>query len=222
LHEPAPQLISESSGYRYSVISAHELRQLLLATRPSIENKAVYCESNQNLSLIIPVLAQTFSAARYIWLIRNGLDVVASAYSKQWYSGHSENHDCYEDCPPLERAWIDGRIEGDRCGDVSADTWQTLDRFGRCCWYWSYINRVIESDLNEHANGRYKIIRLEELSSALSDLIKWMGLKSALVPGVRRHNRGKREPYPWTQWRVAERATFMRWCGGLMDRFYPT
>jgi hypothetical protein len=221
VHEPSPELILESSGYRYGTENAETLRKVLLMTRGRHNNDSIYCESNQNLSLIIPVLAETFPEARYIWLLRNGLDVVASTYSKQWYSGHSENHDRYEDCPPLEKAWIDGRIEGDRCGDVSAETWRSLDRFGRCCWYWSYINRRIGADLNEHAKGRYTTVRLEDLSSASADLLKWMGLRTAMVPGLQRHNIGKREPYHWSQWPAAERDTFINWCGGLMDRFYP-
>jgi hypothetical protein len=222
VHEPHPELIAESSGYRHGTVTEETLRTLLAETRGRYTNGAIYCESNQNLSLIVPVLARAFPEARYIWLIRNGLDVVSSAYAKQWYSGHSENHDRYEDCPPLERAWIDGRIEGDRCGDMSAEAWRRLNRFGRCCWYWSYVNRLIESDLATYAPHGYKLIRLEELNSGFPHLLDWMNLNYRVVPGVQRFNAAKRERYHWSRWSNAERDMFTEWCGGLMDRLYPT
>jgi len=221
LHEPSPELILESSEYRYGKLSKEKIKELLLNTRKPFANGSVYCESNQTLSLIIPVLAETFPEARYIWLIRNGLDVVASIYQKQWYSGHSENHDSYEDCPPIEKAWIDGRIRGDLCGDMSSDKWARLDRFGRCCWYWSYVNRLIEADLNKYVAARYKIIRLEEMEMELARVIRWMGLKYAVVQKSVRHNVAKRKLYLWTCWTDKERSLFEHFCGRLMDRFYP-
>lgn len=221
-HEPAPELIAESSAYRYGTISADEIREILLKTRKPIVRGSVYCESNQTLSLIIPVVREAFPQARYLWLLRNGLDVVASAYQKQWYTGHSENHDRYEDCPPLQKAWIDGRIVGDRSGDMSAEAWEQLDRFGRCCWYWSYVNRIIEEDLKAYAPQDYKTLRLEDLDFELANILRWMGLKVAIVPKVKRHNAAKRTPYHWSQWSPHERETFEFWCGDLMDRFYPT
>ncbi|MEW5857923.1 MAG: glycosyltransferase [Cyanobacteriota bacterium] len=222
LHEPPPELIGESSAYRYGVIKGEEIKKILLKTRNLTINNSIYGESNQTLSLIIPVLVEAFPEAKYIWLIRNGLDVVASTYQKQWYTGHSENHDHYEECSPIEQAWIDGRIEGDRCGDMSPDEWSKLDRFGRCCWYWSYVNRIIEADLNEHAAERFKILHLEEINLKLPEIIDWIGLKTAVIPQAERHNVAKREPYHWTRWTEQERATFDHWCGNLMDRFYPT
>jgi hypothetical protein len=222
LHEPSPELILESSAYRYGMIDHAELAKTLRETRQVTVNGSVYCESNQTLSLMIPVLADVFPGARYIWLIRNGLDVVASAYQKQWYTGHSENHDRYEDCPPIEKAWIDGRIQGDRCGDMSAVEWANLDRFGRCCWYWSYTNRVIESDLNQYAPDRFFLLRLEDIDKELTSLIDWMGLKVEIVPTVGRHNIAKGVPYHWTEWSAEERTTFEYICGDLMDRFYPS
>jgi hypothetical protein len=222
LHEPSPELILESSAYRYGNVGHGELAKILRETRQATIDGSVYCESNQTLSLIIPVLADVFPDARYIWLIRNGLDVVASAYQKQWYTGHSENHDRYEDCPPIEKAWIDGRIQGDRCGDMSAVEWANWDRFGRCCWYWSYSNRVIESDLNQYAPGRFFLLRLEDIDKGLRNLIDWMGFKVEIVLPIERHNIAKRVPYHWTQWSAEERTIFEHMCGDLMDRFYPS
>lgn len=221
-HEPPPELILETSGYRYGEVNARHIETMLMETRLVNADRDLYCESNQTLSLIIPILATTFPEARFIWLIRNGLDQVASAYAKQWYSGHSENFDRYEDSPPLERTWINGRVEGDRCGDLSRDLWENLDRFGKCCWYWTYVNRVIESDLSHLDKRRFAIVKLEELATSLPTLITWMGFPNSPLPRVTRTNRGKREPYPWYNWSLEHRYAFNSWCSDLMDKYYPT
>lgn len=222
LHEPSPELILESSAYRYGNISVDEIKGILRETRHHTIDGSIYCESNQTLSLLIPVLTDVFPYARYIWLIRNGLDIVASAYQKQWYTGHSENHDRYEDCPPIERAWINGRIEGDRCSDMSSDEWDALSRFGKCCWYWSYINGVIKNDLKTYALDKYYFLRLEELDEQMGKLINWMGFKVAITPLAGQHNIAKKTPFHWTDWSAEERKIFERFCGQLMDRLYPS
>jgi hypothetical protein len=220
-HEPEPALILEASAYRYGDISQEETVALLRETRSPRLNGDVYCESNQTLSLLIPVLVRVFPQARFIWLMRNGRDMVASAYSKQWYSGHSENHDRYEDCTPLEKRWIDGRIQGDRCGDLSAAAWASLDRFGHCCWYWYYVNDLIARDLAQYAPNRYYRIHLEAIDAQLPALLRWMGLKTLLRPAARRINPGKRAAHPWSEWSEAQRDQFEHWCAEQMDKFYP-
>jgi hypothetical protein len=221
LHEPSPQLIRESSAYRYGEVGEEQLAAILKKSRKPPQEGVLYCESNQTLSLIIPVLCRAFPQARFIWLLRNGLDTVASAYSKQWYSGHSERHDRYEDCTPLEKEWIDGRIQGDRCGDVSAESWQQMDRFAKVCWYWDYLNRLIEHDLQRYAPGRFLLVRLETLGQQLPDILQWLGLRAALLPKPKRINPGKRPPYPWQTWTPDHCQTFIRWCGARMDALYP-
>lgn len=221
VHEPAPELILESSGYRYGIISGEEVRKLLGETRGPIARRSIYVESNQTLSLIIPEIVQVFPEARFIWLLRNGLDVVGSTMQKQWYTGHSENHDRYEDCPPLQQAWIDGRIAADHCGEMSAAQWEATRRFEKCCWYWDYVNRVIEADLDRHAPGRFMLVRLEELDRRLLEVTQWMNLKAAVQPTAPHSNKARRQPYGLADWSANDRETFARRCGELMDRYYP-
>ncbi|MEJ2098716.1 MAG: glycosyltransferase [Desulfobacterales bacterium] len=199
-----------------------QLKQFVLKTRRSIVNGKIYGESNQTLSLIVPILAASFPRAKFIWLIRNGLDVVSSIFSRQWYTGHSANHERYEDCPPLEKAWIDGRIMGHLCGDVPFAKWEKMDPFARCCWYWAYVNRVIEKDLKDYCStGSFRKIKLEELDQELPNLVKWLGLGSGTDLKCGRHNRAHYNLYPWQKWTSEERKTFLYWCGPLMDRLYP-
>lgn len=219
LHEPAPELILESSGYRHGTTSAETVRRLLLQTRRA-ECGQRYCESNQTMALLIPEIVGAFADAAFVWLIRDGRDVVASAMQKQWYTGHSENHERYEDCPPIERAWIDGRIRGDLCGEVAPAAWRAMSRFEKCCWYWSYVNRTIAEDLAAHASTRFFRLHLERLNSQIGPLLGWLGLRTVITPVAKVHNRAKRPPYHWSRWTAEERASFVRWCGRLMDEDY--
>jgi Sulfotransferase domain len=222
LHEPEPALILESSQYRYNEIRGRKIRNILLKTRKNINKEKIYGESNQCLSLIIPVLKDTFPNAKYIWLIRNGMDVVASTMQKQWYTGHSENNNKYENCTPIEKLWIDGRIRADKCGRMEKEKWNSISRFEKCCWYWSYVNEIIESDLKFLIKSEYfNIIKLEELEQGLMELMKWLELKSESLPLIEIHNSAKREPYHWSIWNNTEKEIFNYWCGHYMDRFYP-
>jgi hypothetical protein len=220
-HEPYPQLIIESSAYRYGAIDEEALCDILRQTRTRTIDNKIYCESNQTLSLIIPILVKTFPTAKYIWLLRNGLDVVASGYQKQWYSGHSENNQIYENCPPIEKAWIDGRIQGNKCGEISDDSWYNMNRFERVCWYWSYINKTIETDLNKYASGKFLLIKLEKVNLQFSKTLKWMGLNPFITPVIKKHNKAKNNVHQWTSWNIEERRNFSFWCGDLMDKYYP-
>ena len=221
VHEPDPALIAESCGLRSGSLTADEVKAVLRRTRrPEIDGK-LYVESNQTLALLIPELAELFPDSRFIWLIRNGMDVVASTYQKQWYTGHSENSERYEDSNAIEKAWIDGRVRGDRVGEMSEAEWEALDRFERCCWYWGYVNRVIDEDLERHASGRFYTLRLEDLERELAKLMEWMGLAASDLPGITRDNIAKRVPFHWTRWSAEQREAFVRQCGADMDRFYP-
>jgi hypothetical protein len=197
-----------------------ELKELLISSRPAVTNDSIYCESNQTLSLLIPVLRTTFPEARFIWLIRNGLDFVASAMQKQWYSGHPAHNIRYDDSTPTQKAWIDGRLTGARCGVMSSVEWNALSRFAKCCWYWGYVNKLIETNLDGSGADHF-FLRLEQIQTQLPKLIAWMGVKADTLPAVSPVNTAKRPPYHWTQWTAAEKLSFTRFCGKQMDRLYP-
>ena len=222
VHEPAPELILESSEYHYGKMEKEKLKDILVESRKPMVDGSVYCESNQCLSLLIPVLKETFPEGRYIWLIRNGMDVVASTMQKQWYTGHSENFERYEDCSDIKKAWIDGRIRGDLCGEMSSEEWNGMSRFAKCCWYWSYVNQVIENDLNKYAKEEYQTIYLEKIEMELTGVVRWMGFDVESIPEIKLENVARRVPFHWTEWELEEWETFKHWCGKLMDKYYPS
>jgi len=220
LHEPKPELILESSAYHYGDIEECQLENLLRSTRPGSINGMTYCESNQTLSLITPLLRDVFPSARYIWLIRNGLDFVASAMQKQWYSGHSAYSKKYEDSTSTQRAWVEGRIRADLCGEMGIEQWKTSTRFEKCCWYWSYINRLIEANIVS-PQGENFVIHLEYMQSEFPKMVEWMGYSTHNLPDVSPSNQAKSPPYQWSLWSEFEKEIFIQQCGDQMSRYYP-
>ena len=219
-HEPVPTLIAEGSAYRHGQVSGEKIRRILRESRSPTFYGATYGESNQKLSFVIPELAETFLEAKFVWLIRNGLDVVASIMARGWYGGYEED---YETMPERWKAWRDHRIQGDLCGDVSKKKWMRMAPFERCCWYWSYVNRLVCHDLKLHAPGRYRVLKLENIHQDLLKTVRWLGLPALAVPAARRHNKAESyQPYHWKQWSQAEREKFETWCCEQMDYFYPT
>ena len=222
LHEPDPVLFREASAYWYREANTPAIRRMLRKSRALQEEGELYIESNQALSLLIPLVREVFPDACFLWLIRNGREFVPSAVQKQWYTGHSENHDRYEDCPPIEKMWIDGRIQGDRCGAVPENEWGEMSQFERCCWYWTYVNRRIEADLGHLlTSDRARIVRLETIESELADLVAWLGIEPLPGFALPHANRAKRRPVGAKEWTEDERNAFDRWCGESMDRWYP-
>lgn len=216
LHEPEPTLIREASAYRYGERDGAEIAAVLRETRPF--TPPLYAESNQTLALLVPLLADIWPDAKFVWLLRNGRDVVASAMQKQWYSGHSAAYNRYEDATPTQQAWIDGRLRGDKLGDMRTAEWEALSRFGKCCWYWHAVNRLIETDLAAAGIEPF-LLRLETLPEQVDALLAWLGT-AAQPPEIPQANTAKRPPYHWSHWSEAERALFEQLCGAQMDRWY--
>ncbi len=217
LHEPEPAFIREASALRYGDLAPDAILETLQATRPRGATP-IYAESSQTLALLVPQLVALWPDARFVWLLRNGRDVVASAMQKQWYSGHSETHARYEDATPTQQAWIDGRLRADKWGDMDSAEWQSLSRFGKCCWYWQAVNRIIAQDVAATDIEPF-VLKLETLPAQADALLTWLGLPTP-APPVPQANTARRAPYDWRQWSAEERELFTRFCATEMDRWY--
>jgi len=222
LHEPEPSLIEEAPAYHYGRVDAAFVTDLLLRTRLPVLNGKTYGESNQTLALVVEPLAVAFPEAKYLWLMRSGLDVVASAVARGWYSGRGIGGRAPAECTSLQQRWIVHRIRGDLCGDVSADEWAGMSPFEKCCWYWGYVNRTIEQDLQAAVpQAQWRYMRLEDAAEHLDDVIPWLELQRTRRAAPAHHNGAKDyEPYRCASWNAAEWDAFERWCAPLMDRFY--
>jgi hypothetical protein len=211
LHEPLPQLIRESTDYFCGRYPRAQVAELLRSTRqPTLDGK-VYGESNLTVSLLIPVVDEVFPTARFIWLIRDGRDFVASAYYRGWYDP-DVNH---------MKEWQAYRLRGDHTGDFTPEAWQRLSRFEKCCWVWKKYNTVIEAELNSRDRARWTMVKLESFKHSLPALASFLGITLPPRVLVEKHNTAVQPVCYWESWTPDMRAQFDAQCGEEMDRWYP-
>jgi hypothetical protein len=136
-------------------------------------------------------------------------------YHRKWYDTREAavRH-------PTLREWTRSRVRGDVVGDVSAEEWSNLDAFGRCCWYWSYTNRLIREDI-ARLNLEALPLKIEQLAESVPTLARFLGLRD--VPGdvgvVDPASAGR--PQSWRRWSPRQRRVFQRFCGDVMTQHYP-
>jgi len=217
-HEVNPKLLSEVSGYLKGTVTHSELVELLRETRSVDRIGGTYLsgESNQRLSFCIDAINEAFLNSRYLWLIRDGREVVTSMHHRHWYDS---NEDVIREKSLLK--WANTRICADQVGEMSSSEWSALGAFGRCCWYWSYTNRVIAESA-----GRLEIairqVRLEQLEQEWEKICLWLGIsvtQNMRVKVMNQSSGGK--PVPWQSWSRKQRDIFCRYAGSEMDVFYP-
>jgi len=119
------------------------------------------------------------------------------------------------------RPWATNRIHGDETGDLSPEAWATLDAFARCCWYWSYTNRLIARE-----TARLSVpvlpVRVESMRASLPALWSFLDRRVPLPASLPRVNEARGErPLGWRLWSRRQRITFARLCGSVMDQHYP-
>ena len=142
VHEPEPVLVEEARAYMRSLLSRDALVEVLRKTRRSSKHSLRYGESNQKLSYMVDALMHAFPDACFIWLVRNGIDVVASMLRQQLY------RDDIPQSAPRRTPWGQHRLRANEVGEMSQEQWQGLSPFAAYCWYWNWTNRKIQRDLS--------------------------------------------------------------------------
>lgn len=211
VHEPEPQLIAEATRYAYGEFDHREMVELLRTTRPvQVEGKR-YGESNLKLSFVFDALDEAFPQASYVWLLRDGRETVASMHARGWYTHSSELH-----------AWERWRIQGDRVGDVSVQAWMNMSAFEKCCWYWTYVNRLIQRKLNRVADRSMRV-RVEYLQQASPQVFGFLELTRPETAIVGKANvaMAHHRPEHYSAWPEEQVAIFKDYCGSAMDEWYP-
>lgn len=207
-HENPPELVAEARAYLKGDLAREQLIALLQDTRRPSSEQLDYVESNQKLSFMVGALREAFPQARYVWLIRNGLDVVSS-----W--AHRKNYWPHEN----KGLWSTHRIRGDEVGVMTTAQWQSLSPFAKCCWYWAWTNRKIEADLNA-TDAEWMLLRLEDLHSRVQELAAFARVELADPIEIPTANRSRGRVAGWHYWDRAQRSEFRHFCSDLMNRFY--
>jgi hypothetical protein len=223
LHEPEPVLIKEAALFHYGLISDEMLKAIVVSTRAPRLMGRRYGEANQKLSFMIPVLARAFPEAQFIWLVRDGRDVLASTYySHQWYTPVEEiAFNRVKPYPASVKVWSWYRLRGDLSGDMSSADWEVLPRFEKNCWVWSKTNSVIGGDLAQLPPERSLLVKLETLPAQLPEIGRFLGIRIPDGLHMERRNVSSTASIPWEEWPAEQQQAFDRWCGPMMSRFYP-
>lgn len=212
LHHPQPEFVVEASRYFYGEIDGDEIGKEFSATRPRSTDRHVYGEVNLQLSLIFPILDELYPASKFIWLLRDGRDSVASMFGRHWYDpGYTR----------VPKEWHDARLQGDRTGDFSPEEWASMDRFDRCCWLWGKYNDVIEDSFSRIDESRFMRVRLDQLKRDLPRVAEFLSLKPTRDVLVQKHNAAKQPVSYWHEWTAPMRAAFEKRLGDRMDRWIP-
>jgi hypothetical protein len=209
-HERRRQLIRLSTELAHGVVdekaAAAELDALY--RQSGVYHSPIYGESDHRLFNLIGILASLLPTSRFVWLIRDGRDVVASTMARGWYGAEFRSG-----------TWGEYRLRGDACGDLPATEWEAMTPFEKNCWYWAYVNRSIARQLEGLATNRWMPFRLEDLGSKAAEVFEFLGVEPVAVRGAR-ENPSRRAVVPPERWIAAERRVFDRLCGGTMDRWY--
>ena len=211
-HEQHRILIKLSAERCHGQVEDEEIQFYLTGMFPHRVGLQLYGESNQRLSYLIPLLSELNTNPKFLWLIRDGRKVVASMVSRGAY-GHEQS------AGPT-KIWAKYRIQGDLCNDVTSETWQMMSPFEKCCWYWSYTNRMIDNDLAKLSQDVWIMIRLEDISMYLNEVLKFLELPFYPLKLVQA-NKHVDTTYHFTNWSEEEQEAFSFWCGQGMDKWYP-
>lgn len=209
-HERRRQLIRLSTELAHGIVDeAAAMAELdAIYVRSGVYRSPVYGESDHRLFNLLGLLDRLLPESRFVWLIRDGRDVVASTLARGWYAGEFRSG-----------TWGEYRLQGDACGDVPAAEWAAMTPFEKNCWYWAFVNRRIGAGLADVAADRWMALRLEDLGSRAPALFQFLGVEPIEVGGAR-ENPSRRTVVTPDRWGASEKAAFDHWCGETMDRWY--
>ena len=225
-HESQPWLIEESTRYAYGEVVAEVVEQRLREAFGGFSSgPGARGEADQKLSFVTGPLERAFPDARWIWLLRDGRDAVASMLSHHygWYSEADADPDWQRAtgaADPNAELWMKHRIRGDMAGDLAPDQWATMSQFEKCCWYWAYTNRRVADAISRRSENSVLLLKLEQLSRSLPDVWRFLSLPGAPIEPLRL-NKNRLPTLRWRFWNDERRATFESWCSEGMDAWYP-
>ena len=216
-HEPGPQFKDEIEQYIRKEMELADLAELMRRNRqPTVEGKE-YAECNLVMSYALPVLEEAFPEGRFIWLVREGREVVTSYLHLAALSPELQqevNYNIFQCQFGLD--WF---------GQMTRKEWLALPEFDKCCWYWAKTNEFIRDGLKTAAPEKWILLRLEYLNQEKHLLNECFHLPvhdRHQVPVINQgFSRYGRKRYGWQEWTPAHQETFARICGPLMDELYP-
>lgn len=232
--EPVPTLARESGQY----ISGQQMDiELLLddvigkRIREAHSQKPVYIEKQATLAPFLQDLHRLFDA-RFLWVIRDGRDVVSSLIN--WHEKKFGN--IYRECREVGDISVEAISQSSALLNLDDDsdhnrprpdkgsplyqTWCELPRAEMCAWYWSTINRQLFSEFE--ALPATSVMRVDYTCPVSDDIRKVFEFCGLLGFHKERVNSLLDQKINSNRERNSADGTFPRWedwDGGMRRRF---
>lgn len=226
-HEPKLQLVRLSTEFAHGQKSADEVKAELrqLYVEASVMPPGCYGESDQKFSNMVPLLAELFPQAKFIWLLRNARDTVNSTCSRGWFSDAEMFPEDVDDlaAEPLYRGiFSQYRVRADKTGELDPAAWRSMTAFERNCWYWNRWNSQIEASLRNLPESRRLFVRLEELSAQTETIFDFLGVDRLGREVVKVENvaESRHRLMSADDWDAEKTAAFERQCAHNDTRWY--
>jgi hypothetical protein len=189
-HEYAVQITQPLAVRRYlDLVGSHEAGRVLSETHAAAircSEAAVWGDSSNKVSWLIPELAELLPEAKFVHLVRDGRKVTGSYFRKlagecyddratEMLQAHYDNPGANPPPPPEKPYWW----PVPRKTDPLAGAFRQFDQFTRIAWHWAEINRVILQSLARLAPERALFVRLEDLHQsprAVQELFRFLNL----------------------------------------------
>lgn len=224
-HEPKGELIRLSTEYAHGLKSRAEIKKEIGELYNSASNihSLFYGESDNKISNLISIFHEVFPLAKFIWVVRNARDVVASTYSRGMFDDREYGLPFRSDIGVQKIAsgslYSVFRINGslvDR--EFSRDKWNSASPFERNCWYWKYWNQLIEKQLSELPAEAWLMVRLEDLSNDMKSISALLNLEDydfKMEHNNKAHYRIEKD------WSNEYESIFSDYCGQFNSALYP-
>lgn len=190
-HELAPDLFREGVDYYHRRIDAQTLAAKLRRTRAG-----VFFEANNRLFSLAHPIRLAFPNAKFVFLCRNGRQIVRSGLQRKWYQPED----------PLRTLRFGAETDG--------------TPFVKICRYWAEVNQRILDDL-QTLGCDYMLLRFEDLTGrgAIGQLEHFLGIrltKTNLTPRIN-HTVSWSVP-AYEDWSRPWQRQFDAICGPIMVR----
>lgn len=198
-HEKTPDLMDVGRQHYLGGLSSAKLVRMLRYTRHD-----VFFEANNRMFSLGRELARSFPNAQFLYLHRDGAEVVRSAMSKPEIESYLATYPGFH-----------GSIAGS----------PEMEPFTRFCWFWANLNRRIYDDLQSvllETNRGFKMLRFEDLIVGKVEVLESLlgrELKTKTRPPVNvRPTRSEGRFPAYRDWTVSQKQTFEQICGPVMAR----
>ena len=249
LVEPVPDLNTQTRDMMEGrLVNPHRVlvERVIPRIAQTLDQGLIYGEKNQTFGPFIPYLHEMLRC-KFVWLIRDGRDVVTSLMNWHNEAFGSIYRECQDPGPlsELARATVSKLPVSEDTSDYSRPRpgptdpfhkeWPRFSRFEMVVWYWAYINRLFKRQLVDipHADWicfDYTAVTVDKIAN----LFQFLGLQgfdatqvdqmlNARINSVEeRFNTSSRFPR-WKDWSAGQIERFDRIACGAMKEFgyYP-